>query len=119
MSPTVCPFCNKEINENSDQNKGKKYLLCKCNHGFVAKGSKGKNTDFTEKEVIEMPKKSKVKPAEVNTEVAVDSCSKETITAKRERIANEVLMFLKSKNYSKEDINGVASAVYKTLKASK
>lgn len=53
---TICSFCGSEIDEESEQNKDKKYLLCKCNHGFIPKGAnsfigkvKGGNINMVEK----------------------------------------------------------------------
>jgi DNA-directed RNA polymerase subunit RPC12/RpoP len=36
---TVCSFCGKKINENSETNLNKKYLFCPCGKGLIPKGA--------------------------------------------------------------------------------
>jgi hypothetical protein len=46
--PTICSKCGNEINEESDTNRGKKYLYCKC--GFMT--PKGSDSYFNRKGIL-------------------------------------------------------------------
>lgn len=48
---TICSHCGKEINENSEINKGKKYLSCRCGRGLVPRGANSFHIKREEKEV--------------------------------------------------------------------
>jgi hypothetical protein len=50
---TICSYCGKEINEENEVNKGKKYLLCKCG-AYIPRGAHSYN-DY--KEVKNMAEK--------------------------------------------------------------
>jgi len=64
---TICSFCGKSINEDSEQNRGKRYLYCPCNHALIPKGSqsyksvKGGEEKMSKKE--KLPKVIKPAPA--------------------------------------------------------
>lgn len=53
---TICSFCGKKIDENDEKNKGKKYLLCKTNCGFVPRGA----NSFDKRKVIKFKKEVKM-----------------------------------------------------------
>jgi predicted Rossmann fold nucleotide-binding protein DprA/Smf involved in DNA uptake len=71
---TICSYCGKEINEENEVNKGKKYLLCKCG-AYIPKGAHSyqgqikliqevnQMTEKKEKVVKEKKPKAEKKPA--------------------------------------------------------
>lgn len=84
---TICSFCGEEINEDNEINRGKKYLLCKKNCGFVPKGAHSWDGKIKQKEVNQMAEKKqkvvkeKIKSkAEIVRELLAKGKSQEDIT---------------------------------------
>jgi hypothetical protein len=104
---TICSFCGNEINEESDENKGKQFLICKCNHGLIPKGS----NSYKDKEVKggnEMAKKEEKEKKEVKEE------KKEVVKEEKKPRVTRVGMIkeLLDKKKNVEEISQIVSQAF-------
>jgi len=99
---TTCFSCGKEINENSEENEGKRFLLCKQGCGFTAKGSVhvradnkttgAVNFEVTKKEVKKMGKKKQSEQTatvDVSCKVKVKGDGKPTIVKRIQELMDK------------------------------
>jgi len=111
---TICSHCGKEINENSEVNKGKKYLVCRCGRGLVPRGA----NSFRNKEVGKNEVKGGGKMAKEETTIKTKKKNKVTRIAellKENKCHAEIATIIKNE-YECKCTPGYVAATEKYLK---